>query len=592
MDTEVKRITTTKKSNKLVTTLLIVAGILGFILILAALYFYKIKPATEKKVVGDKSCTCYFIDSAVTTECGDPRKGFGFTQSIVKENEVCTPCATSSIDITKLSSDTKQEEFLSCQLQNVQDNRCKLMTITNKDGKIITGQISPEDEITVEAVFDRKYSKPKFTVNNKLEEPDTVSEDGLTIKKSFTNFTETSIDIVATADDGTGENINSPLCKRVISVSQQAGTRVTGLQFTTRVSEGTNKVSKAVLKASNLKESETLSIDYSFDNEEFAKLSMNKGLTIDGAKGEVVMIEKDLYDEDNFSNGISFAQLDKFVGTVNVIAELRDGTTLLGKGEAELTFKEITGDTPPEEPPVEEPPTEETEESNFAVSVEADNTTCLDRVAPNNAITFTINIVNNAETSQTVKSITNKLPLGFTYVSGSSKINSLAVADINYLRSTNIGQTTELVWATTNGWSISTGQTLSLVFQAEVGPNAMTGENQNEVVIEPAQVPTDPNNLRAEVVVSVQQTCDPTVQPSDETPDTGIFDSMLNRVIAGILILIIGWYIYTRPFGQIVAKKLVSSEAYKGAEMTSWRIFKPKKYFEENTVKKLSKKKK
>lgn len=591
MDTEVKRITTTKKSNKLVTTLLIIAGILGLILILAAVYFYKIKPASEKKIVGDKSCTCYFIDPTVTPECGDPRKGFGFTQSTVKESEACPPCVTSTIDTTKLSSNTKQEEYLSCQLQNVQDRRCKLMTITDKDGKIVTGQISPADEITVEATFDKKYIKPQFSVNNKLEEPDTVSEDGLTIKKAFTNFAETSIDIVATADDGTGENINSPLCKRVISVSQQAGIRVTGLQFATRVAEGVNKVSKAILKASNLKESESLSIDFSFDNEEFAKLSMNKGLTIDGAKGEVVMIEKDLYDTENFSNGISFTQLDKFVGSVNVVAELRDGTTLLGKAEAELTFKEITVDTP-DEPPIEEPPSEETEESNFAVSVEADNPTCLDRVSPNNSVTFTINIVNNAETSQTVKSITNKLPLGFTYISGSSKINGIAVTDINYLKSTDIGQTTELVWATTNGWSISNGQTLSLLFQAEVGPNALTGENQNEVVIEPAQVPSDPNTLRAEAVVNVEQTCDPTVQPSDETPDTGIFDSMLNRVIAGILIVIIGWFIYTRPFGQIVAKKLVNSEVYKGAEMTSWRMFKPKKYFEVNTVKKLSKKKK
>lgn len=592
METEVKRITTTKKSNKLITTLLIIAGILGLILILAAVYFYKIKPSTEKKVVGDKSCTCYFIDPAVTPECGDPRKGFGFTQSTVKENEVCTPCVTTGIDITKLSSNTKKEEFVSCQLQNVQDRRCKLMTITDKDGKIITGQISPDDEITIEATFDRKYSNPQFTVNNKLEEPDTTSEDGLTIKKSFTNFTDTAVDIVATADDGTGERINSPLCKRVISVSQQAGTRVTGLQFATRVSEKQNKVSKAVLKASKLKESESLSIDFSFDNEEFAKLSMNKGLTIDETKGEIVMVEKDLYDIENFSNGISFSQLDNFVGTVNVVAELKDDTTLLGKAEAKLTFKEITGETPvePEEP--ETPPEEETEESNFTVTAEVDNATCLERVAPNNSVNFTIRITNNAETSQTIKSITNKLPLGFTYISGSSKINGISVTDINYLRSTNIGQTTELVWTTTSGWSISNGQTLSLLFQAEVGPNALTGENQNEVVIEPAQVPSDPNTLRAEAVINVEQTCDPTVQPSDETPDTGIFDSMLNRVIAGILIVIIGWFIYTRPFGQIVAKKLVNSEVYKGAEMTSWRMFKPKKYFEVNTVKKLSKKKK
>jgi len=593
METEVQRVTTTKKSNKLVTTLLIIAGILGFILILVAIYFYKIKPATEKKAVGDKTCTCYYIDPVATSECGDPRKGFGFTQSTVKENVACPPCSTSSIDITKLNTKTESENFISCQLQNVQDTRCKLMTITDKDGKIITGQISPEDEITVEAVFDKKYSKPQFSVNNKLEDPDTISEDGLIIKKSFTNFTDSSLELVATADDGTGESVNSPLCKRVLSITQQAGTVVTALQFSTRSDGKTNKVAKAILKASNLKESETLNIDFSFDSTEFAKLTMSKGLTFDETKGEVVMIEQDLYNAENFSNGKSFSQLDGFVGTTHIVAELKDGNTLLGKAEADLVFEEITSEEPtePSEQEPEKPPVEETEESNFSITGTASET-CLDRVAPTNAVTYTINITNNASTSQTIKSITNKLPLGFKYVLGSTKINTISIADIDYLRSTDIGQTTELVWTTTSGWSISAGQTLTLVFNAEAGENALTGPNQNEVVIEPAQVPLNPNSLRTEIVTNVEQTCNPVGQPTDEIPDTGIFDSLLSRVIAGILILVIGWFIYTKPFGQIVAKKFVDSDVYKGAEMTSWRVFKPKKYFEEITIKKLGKKKK
>lgn len=593
METEVKRVTTTKKSNKLVTTLLIIAGILGFILILAAIYFYKIKPATEKKTVGDKMCTCYYIDPISTSECGDPRKGFGFSQSVVKENIACPPCSTSNIDTTKLNTTTKLEDFIACQLQNVQDTRCKLMTIRDEQGKIVTGQISPEDEITVEATFDKKYVNPQFSVNNQLEDPDTISEDGLTIKKSFTNFTDSSLELVATADDDTGDSVNSPLCKRVLSVTQQAGTVVTALQFTTRSDGKTNKVAKTTLKASNLKESDTLSIDFSFDSTDFAKLSMNKGLTLDETKGEIVMIEQDLYKAENFSNAKSFSQLDGFVGTVHVVAELKDGTTPLGKAATDLLFKEITSPSPttPKEQEPEKPPEEETEESNFSVTGKTSET-CLDRVAPNNAVTYTINITNNASTSQTIKSITNKLPLGFRYVLGSTKINTVSITDIDYLRSTNIGQTTELVWTTTSGWSISAGQTLTLVFNAEAGENALTGPNQNEVVIEPTQVPLDPKTLRAEIVTNVEQTCNPVGQPTDETPDTGIFDSLLSKIIVGILILVVGWYIYTKPFGQIVAKKFVDSEMYRGAEMTSWRIFKPKKYFEEITIKRLGRKKK
>ena len=227
------------------------------------------------------------------------------------------------------------------------------------------------------------------------------------------------------------------------------------------------------------------------------------------------------------------------------------------------------------------------------------NLSCLERVAPNNRVTFTINITNGAENSQTIKSIKNKLPLGFTYVLGSTRINSVSVTDINYFKSTDIGDTKELVWASSGGWAISAGQSLSLVFSAEVGPNAITGQNTNEVVIEPEQVPVDPNNLRAEIIVNVEQACNP-IAPGEEDdntekppkiPDTGIFDTTLARVVLGLLIVAVGWYLYTKPFGQIVAKKFVNSEVYKEAEMTSWRIFKPKKYFEESTVKKLGKKK-
>lgn len=588
METEIKRVTTTRKSNKIVTTLLIIAGILGFILILAAIYFYKIKPATEKETIGVKTCTCYIIDPNEASECGNPSKGFSFSQSTIKENETCPACTTSNLDISKLATGTKKEDFIACKLENIQDSRCKLMTITNSEGEIITGQISPEDEITVEATFDKKYSKPQFSLNTKLEDPDTISDDGLTIKKSFSNFADSSLDIVATADDGTGDIVNSPLCKRILTVSQQAGTRVSGLEFSTRVDGGSNKVSSAILKVSNLKESDTLSIDFSFDNEEFAKLSMNKGLAFNGTKGELSMIEQDLYNTSNFSNGVSFSQLDELVGAVIVTAELKDGESTLGKAEATLTFKEITGEEPVEDPTEE--PVEEEHESEFSITGSA-SADCLERVSPNNTVAFTINIKNNAASSQTIKSIKNKLPLGFTYVSGSSRINSVPVDDLSYLKSTNIGQTVELVWTTESGWSISEGQTLTLLFSAEVGPNAITGSNQNEVVIEPAQVPLDPKSLRAEIVINIQQSCSTIEQPPKEVPDTGILDSLLSRVIAGMLIFIIGWYIYSRPFGQVMAKKFVDSEVYKGAEMTSWKMFKPKKYFEERTIKKFGKKK-
>ncbi len=211
---EVTRVTTTKKSNKLVTTLLIIAGILGLALIGAAVYFYMIKPSAEKPEDVSKTCACYYVDPAVTTECGDPRKGFLFKLVTSKGDTSCqSACQTSSLPIEDIDSNTKQELFLTCSLPNIQDIRCSEMTIKNKAEKYVVGNITKDDEITLEAKFDKKYDNPTFKINNVNEEPDTISEDGLTIKKTLSQFKTTTVDIVATATGEDGELINSPLVK-------------------------------------------------------------------------------------------------------------------------------------------------------------------------------------------------------------------------------------------------------------------------------------------------------------------------------------------------------------------------------------------
>jgi hypothetical protein len=241
-----------------------------------------------------------------------------------------------------------------------------------------------------------------------------------------------------------------------------------------------------------------------------------------------------------------------------------------------------------EEPQPVEPIPEEPLQSNFSIAATT-NIECVERVTPNNSVIFTANITNNATNSQKILSIKNKLPLGFTYTTASSKINSVSVTDNNYLKTNNIGETTELVWSIPNGWSIGAGESLVLVFQATAGDNALTGSNQNEIVIEPAQVPTSPAKLRAQSVVEVKQSCSP-VADTGTTPETGIFDNIVVQITTGIMILMIGWYIYNKPFGHILIEKLVKSGIYKEAELASWRIFKPKKYFEETTIKKIKRK--
>lgn len=584
---EVRRVTTTKKSNKLVNVLLIIAGILGLALIALAVYFYMIKPSTNSPIdTQARTCACYYVDPANTTECGDPRKGFLFKEVPTKGTGSCqSSCLTSDLSMSTLNSSTKQELFLSCSLQNIQDTRCTEMTIKNKEGMIVTGNVEKNDEITIEAKFDKKYSNPKFKINNSVVEPDSISDDGLSIKKALADFATTSIDIVATAEGETGEDINSPLCKRLLEVKQEGQSSVIGLLLSRRNTETTTKISQAVLRIANITNTDDTKISFSFDSEKFSKIDMIKGFSFSPDKGEFSIIEQELYNTENFAQGVSFTQLDGYVGTLNVKADILKSDDLLGSASSEIVFDDVNK----QEEPKEEPKVEEPTLSNFKVTTTT-NLTCVERVTPNNLVIFTVNITNNAATAQTLLSIKDKLPLGLIYVNGSSKVNNVAVSDNTYLKTNQIGETTELTWSTTRGWSVGAGQSLTLVFQATAGANALTGDNQNEVVIEPAQVPTDPSVLRAASVIKVEQSCNPITQP-DTIPQTGIFDNVIIQVVMGIILFLLGWYIYTKPFGQVMVKKLIDSGAYKGVEMASWKVFNPKKYFEEITIKKMKKRK-
>lgn len=118
----------------------------------------------------------------------------------------------------------------------------------------------------------------------------------------------------------------------------------------------------------------------------------------------------------------------------------------------------------------------------------------------------------------------------------------------------------------------------------------------NFIFSTPEEIPADPTSLRAEYVIQVAQDCSDPNLPDTETPttpttpSTGLFDSVLGKIVAGLITLIVGWYIYSRPLGQIAIQKLVESGLYKEVEIASWKIFNPKKYFEAKILKKIRRK--
>jgi len=596
---EVRRVSTTSEKKKSTTLLIIIAAILGIGLIISVVYFYTLDEPKDEQVVTETTCACYYIDPEVVSECGDPRRGFSFELNTVPSNQNCSaPCSVDNLSTNLLNSTTQQNLYQICPIPVVQDSRCTEMTIKDGAGKIVTGKIPiDEKELTIEAKFDAVYTDYKFVINNQEVEPDSISPDSLTITKTYTELDTSTLNIFATASDASANQINSPICRRLIEVEQTTSASVSTMQVQTRKDKDTYKVSRIKIGIGNIKDDSPLTIKFSFrlKDSTVGDLSMTDGFTIDSAKGEISILEQDLYNNENFSTDLSFSQLDRKIGNIEITAEVRSDTEVIGTVDTSFNF--------PQMDPTSEA-LQEAEESKFRVS-KTSNVKCIERVTPDNVAEFTLKTVNDSTTAQIIYSVKDKLPLGFTYVADSTKINGVKVDDTKFVTTTDIGDTQEVVWEKTEGWSVNSGQSLTIVFMSEAGEDALTGENQNEVVITPAEIPADPETLRAELVLNVAQSCTEEESPVDDeetpvaeepdsetTPETGIFDSVISRILLGMLVVIVGWYIYSKPMGQIMMEKLINSGAYKEAEVFSWKIFKPKKYFETKLVRKVSKDKK
>jgi uncharacterized repeat protein (TIGR01451 family) len=319
---------------------------------------------------------------------------------------------------------------------------------------------------------------------------------------------------------------------------------------------------------------------------------MTEGFEIDPNRGRLAIVEVELYDASNFSEGNSFALLNQYEGDIEITAEVIQDGNSLGSATNSIKLEEKAEDTPgeepeepeqPEEPKEPEEPIEQPEVPASAFSITKESSeSCVERVSPNNTTTFTITISNNAQVADTIESIKDKLPFGFTYVASSSKLNGSAIADSVFVTTNNVGESQEIVWEPEDKWSIAAGGTLTIQFDALAGSNALTGDNLNEVILTPTEIPEDPSTLRTSVELIVAQDCDDI--DTSSTPSTGIFDTTVGRIAVGIATILIGLIIYNTNQGNRLAHSIINSGAYKSAEMTSYKIFNPKKYFEEKIL--------
>ena len=577
-----------RKTRKATKILLIISGIFGLLIIAGAIYFYTLKDVSPTDTSANKSyCGCYYLDPLVSNSCGDSRQGFNFTLSNAASTAECDPeCKTSSLNINYLNSTTAQADYQVCSVQNVSDERCTEMTVIDNDGKIVTGKVSRNDILTVTAVFNDIYSNYKFYINNEPADADTVSVDQKTITKtiSVSNYsTSSSLEIKASGTDNSTDTINSEACHRLIEIVDDGEIRVSRLAFETSAdNDGVGyKYETALIDVGNLKNSENLKIKFSFDRTSLSDLTLTDGLAVNLSSGRISIQETDLYLASNFSDGKSFDILDNTTGDLVVTAEVFQDNVSLGtaKTTLEIPIPEGTDSNTDSNTGTN---TSTNETSSFSVTKTV-SPSCVERVAGSNTAVFTITISNGLEVTDDITSILDKLPLGFTYIGNSSQINGQAVSDTDYVTAEMTGDSQEVTWKAENGWSIAAKNNMTIVFSATAGSSAITGANQNEVVVTPVNTPNDPSVLRAEAVITVAQDC--------TSPDTGILDTSVIKILIGLIIISTGYFMYNSPKGMLFAEAVTKTSPYRNVQRAGIRIFKPKEYFETKVLEKTEKKK-
>ena len=577
------------RNTKKATKALIAIGVILILALAGAIvYFYTIKDQVDEDEFSDVTCGCYLIDPVVVNDCGDPKRAFLFNLNTVSSDKTCNAsCDINDVADNLLNSSTPKEAFKSCTVRSISDTRCENMILKDQDGRIITGRILPTDEINVEATFDKStYTDYTFKVNTETIIPDNV--EGNKITKKLSDFEGVnSVEIIATAKDAQGEQVNSIVCRRVVDLQTEVGSTVTGMTaLTEQQADGKTKISNITVSVGQLS-SENVKIRFSF-SPTFTTLTASDGILIESAKGTISMSKLDLYDTNNFTAD-SFNILNSHLGELTIIAEIFVDDTNIGSATTAVEFRDTSvTPTEPTEPTNEEPIAED-DKSNFSVTKSVAQS-CVERTAGNNLATYTITVRNNKSVADSISYIKDKLPLGFVYSAESTTINGSAVADSTYVTVTPVGDSQEIVWQPSTAWSVAANGLLTITFESSTSGSAIPGQNLNEVIVNPVEIPLDPASLRTEVAVTVAQDCENiTQEEATVTPSTGIFDSFTVRILFGVAILLTGWLIYVRPEGNTLSESILNSKLYGEIQYNSYKVTNPRKYFEEKTLRKKSK---
>lgn len=528
----------------------------------------------------------------------------------------------------------------SCNSVSVRNTTTKELIIPpiNPDGKIlVSARFTPQDYNGTKEVF-KKFT---FTINGKeYVVPDdkvrteTTTQGTIYIPEiEFTEFGDANtltVQAAATSDLNPQSITDGRFCYKQFQIAKadtQSCTSIT-LQATQQADKVSYKLDELRLKTPNVTSTDKLTIEFSFDDSRYDTFILNS-VASDALVNNTIILEKDvLYPTDKtiYSNKLGFPTFSFKDGDKNTSYDIEISAQIYIDGQKipsslcneVLTLVQDGGKDPyvpdPDTTPVcqngcletgeacdptASPATASTnkctadpnytkcnqscelsETSNFTVKL--DGAACLAKTGNNTSVPYKITIYNKDKAYEDIEEIKGKLPIGFEYIANSTKINGDVVADKDFVTVANVGNAQEITWSTPDGWSVNTMDSLIVDYMVKVTSKAVDGKNQNEVVIKPVNTPVDANALRTEVVTELADKC--TNKPT--TPNTGLWDSSITKLVAGLIVVISGFIIYQ---GRIRFVNTVLVSTSESAPVK--KIFSPKEYFEDKVLKSTRRKK-
>jgi len=523
---------------------------------------------------------------------------------------------------------------------------CQNIVITDSEGKKLAPPYDSQTSLKVTAYFkkdivdDLDYTKFKLKVNNKTVEIDGACDDSCTEDSTYyMPFIEVTaqdlesadtLNITATSENNSSRSPSTNACTRSYDlfkagqaycpnvITNTSDTSVlpvsfTGLEVPVINLPTTEQVSDIKMKFTftGIQGLESLTTNSLKDryNSATQKITLDSGYLNNASN----FVEVSAFPTVNFPANSTASYIDvKVTATVIYTVSGQDQATELPCGYDKIRItRDITEPTSSQDDTGDNSDDgssddstsngssaqpDESSANNAGVatsrfSVLKDGPYCVERVSPNNVANFTITITNADTDAEMLRNIRDKLPLGFSYVANSSAINGVAFPDSSGVTVDVTGDTHFVIWSIGTGWTLSPDETMTIQFMAIAGNNAITGNNDNEVVIEPNSAPYDPTGIRAVHTFTVEQTC--------SAPRTGLFDSTYGIVSLGILTLIMGVLFYYTSTGHKISQNVAYSKTVKNAgkiadntsknikdiiEDVKLKLIYPRDYFEKKII--------